>query len=252
MKIIDIHVYYGKWYFALPDKSIDDILQIMERNDVEKAILMSSISILQDFREGNRMLFREIAGHNNLCGYCFINGNYLAESLEEMKRYLPLPNCMGIKYHPEYSNKRPDDPDVLPLFEMLAADYGKPALIHSWPYGEHGNPSPRSHPRFLAQLAARLPNLRVIMGHMGGPEWQEAIEIARSHPNLYLDTGSSYTEYDKVKAAVDVLGASRVLFGSGITEGAFETQLGVILDSTIGKKDKQMVLSGAAKMLFGF
>ena len=250
MKAIDIHVYYGKWYFPLPDKSIEDILAIMARNDLEKAILMSSISINYDFREGNRKVFEGIADHDNLFGYCYINGHYLDESVEEMKQYLPLPKCKGIKFHPEYSNKRPDDEDIFPLFERLARDYRKPALIHSWPHGEHGNPTPMSHPRYHAKLAERLPELKIVMGHMGGPEWEEAIEIAKPYPNLCLDTGTSYTHYDKVKAAVDALGADRVLFGSGMTEGTLETQLGVIYDSAISDEDKQTVLYGAAEKLF--
>lgn len=250
MKAIDIHVYYGKWYFPIPEKRIDQILEIMASHEIEKAIMMSSLSILQDFREGNKKLFEDIAKHENLYGYCFINGNYLKESLGEMERYLSSPKCKGIKYHPEYSGKRPDDKDVLPLFEKLASRYKKPALIHSWPYGEHGNVSPSSHPQFIVNLARHLPELKVIMGHMGGPEWQAAIEIARPHSNLYLDIGSSYTHFDKVKTAVDALGPERVLFGSGMTEGCVDMHLGVVEDSDISEEEKEIVLYEAAKRLF--
>ena len=250
MKIIDIHVYYGKWYFPIPDKSLDDILTIMDSRRIEKAIAMSSISILQDFREGNAKLFNDISKYERIYGYCYINGNYLKESLAEMAAYLPLAQCRGVKYHPEYSNKRPDDKDVLPLFESLAFDYQKPALIHSWPYGEHGNPTPKSHPTFIKNLADKIPELKLVAGHMGGPEWQEAIEIVKSSPNIYLDTGSSYTHYDKVKSAVDELGAERVLFGSGMTEGNIDAQLGVVFDSKISDGEKNTVLYEAAAKLF--
>jgi uncharacterized protein len=251
MKVIDVHVYFGKWYFPVPNKSIEDILQMMREREIEQAILMSSISILQDFREGNRKVLEAIAPYDNLWGYCFINGNYIEESLAEMERYLPLPKCKGVKYHPEYSNKAPHDPEVRPLFETLARKYKKPALIHSWPIGEHGNTRPNSHPRFHAELAAALPELNIVMGHMGGPEWVEAIEIAKPYPNLYLDICSSYTHYDKVKSAVDVLGAERVLFGTGMTEGYADTHLGVVFDSAITEEQKRIVLYEGANKLFG-
>lgn len=250
MKIIDVHVYHGKWYFPIPEKTIDDILEIMASRNIEKVIMMSTLSIIQDFREGNKKLFEDIAAHKNLFGYCYINGNYIKESLKEMERYLPLPKCKGIKYQPEYSNKRPDERDVLPLFEKLAHEYKKPALIHSWPYGEHGNVTPSSHPQFIADLAKRLPELKIIMGHMGGPEWQSAIEIARPYPNFYLDIGSSFTHFDKVKTAVDSLGAERVLFGSGMTECSIDMQLGVVQDSLITKEEKHIVFYEGAKKLF--
>ncbi len=251
MKAIDVHGYYGKWYFPIPRKTIPDVLEIMARNDIEKAIFMSALGILYDIQEGNRNLFDEIAGHDKLFGYCCINGNYVKESLAEMARYLPLPNCKGVKFQPEYSNCKPCDAAVFPLFEALAHEYRKPALIHSWPYGEHGNPMPMSHPRFIAELAGRLPELKIVMGHMGGPEWQEAIAIAQPYPNLFLDTGSSHINYDKVRAAVEALGAERVLFGSGITENCPATQLGVVYDSAISDADKHMVLYGSAQKLFG-
>lgn len=247
MKAIDAHFYYGKFYFPEPEMTLDRVLKQMREYDIEKTIMMSCISILQDFEEGNHVLFRDIEGHDNLYGYCFINGNYLDKSIAEMRRYLPLPNCKGVKYHPEYSGKRPDDADVLPLFETLARKYKKPALIHSWPFGEHGNPTPNSHPRFIAELARRLPELKILMGHMGGPEWTEAIEIAKPYPNLYLDIQGSYTDYDKIRVAVDALGANRVLFGSGMAPAA---PLGAVHESNITEEQKQTVLYYAAKKLF--
>ncbi|MFH1615989.1 MAG: amidohydrolase family protein [Planctomycetota bacterium] len=222
----------------------------MQKRCIEQAIMMSSISILQDFRQGNKLLFKEIARYDNLYGYCFINGNYIRESFEQMEMYLSLPKCKGIKYHPEYSARQPDDTEVITLFEKVSQS-GKVALIHSWPYGEHGNPVPKSHPRFIANLAQLLPELKIIMGHMGGPQWREAIEIAKNHRNIYLDTGSSYTHFDKIKVAVDKLGAERVLFGSGMTEGSVDMQLGVIRESEITEKQKHVVLYEAARKLFG-
>jgi len=250
MKVIDIHVYFGKWYFPVPYKGITDILGIMASRNIEKAIMMSSQCIIEDFREGNETVFREIESHDSLYGYCYINGHYIKESMDEMTQYLPLSKCKGVKFHPEYSGKRPDDRDVIPLFEKLAHEYGKPALIHSWPYAEHGNATPNSHPRFLAELAKQIPELTIIMGHMGGPEWDEAIAIAEPLPNLYLDIGSSYTHFDKVKAAVDRLGAEHVLFGSGMTEGTVDTHLGVVQDSKITDGQKRIVLYEGAKKLF--
>jgi predicted TIM-barrel fold metal-dependent hydrolase len=250
VKIIDVHVYLGKWYFAIPHKGIGDVREILARYGVEKAILMSGMSIFSDFQRGNEILFAEIAPYDDLFGYCVVNGHYLKESMEEMERYLPLPKCRGIKFHPEYSAKRPDDADVMPLFEKLAYVYRKPALIHSWPYGEHGNLTPSSHPKFIARLASRIPDLKILMGHMGGPEWLEALKIAKPYTNLYVSICSSYTDFDKVKAAVDSLGAERVLFGSAMTYHDIAAQLGVVLDSEISDRDKEIVLYEGARKLF--
>lgn len=38
MKTIDVHVYYGKWYFPIPYRSVDAILKAMKVRDIEKAL----------------------------------------------------------------------------------------------------------------------------------------------------------------------------------------------------------------------
>ena len=54
---------------------------------------------------------------------------------------------------------------------------------------------------------------------------------------------------NKVKVAVDTLGAERVMSASG---GAFDAQLGVIYDSEITEQQRQQVLYSTAKEVFGF
>ncbi len=247
-KTIEMHFYFGSDYFPDKPKSLDEVVRMMEVRCIEKNIMMNYLCLYGDFRIGNTELFKAIQDYKELYGYCYINGHYLEDSKSQMLEFLPEEKCRGIKFHPEYSGLRPDDKRILPLFEKLAHEYDKPALIHSWPYGEHGNPQPYSHPSFIVELAKILPKLKIIMGHMGGPSWLETIEIAKPYSNVYLDMQGSYTHFDKVKAAVDALGADRVMFGSG---GSFDTQLGVVYDSEISDDDKKSVLYGTAKRVFG-
>ncbi len=244
---IEVHFYFGKDYFPVHEPDLDEVVDLMAERKIKHNIMMSIVSIFGDFQKGNEELFNAIEKYDKLYGYCFINGHYMEESIKQMETYLPLDNCKGLKFHPEYSAKRPDDEELLPIFEEIAKKYRKPINIHSWPIGEHGNTEPYSHPRFHAALAEKIPELKIVMGHMGGPSWAEAIKIAAPYPNLYLDTVSSYTHYDKVKAAVDVIGADRLMYGSG---GAFDSQLGVIYDSEITEEERSKVLYGTAAKVF--
>lgn len=78
-----------------------------------------------------------------------------------------------------------------------------------------------------------------------------AIRAAEQAPNLYLDTCASYADQDKVSVAVQMLGADRVLFGSGATEGSLFMQKGAILDADIGEEERAMVLYENACCVFG-
>ncbi|HIC89316.1 MAG TPA: hypothetical protein EYP04_07915, partial [Anaerolineae bacterium] len=101
------------------------------------------------------------------------------------------------------------------------------------------------------QLARQHPDLTIIMGHMGGAEWMSAVRAAEQASNLYLDTCASYADQDKIGVAVRMLGANRVLFGSGATEGNLFMQKGAVLDADIEREEQTLVLYENARRVFG-
>lgn len=78
-----------------------------------------------------------------------------------------------------------------------------------------------------------------------------AIRAAVQAPNLYLDTCASYADREKIGVAVRMLGAHRVLFGSGATEGSLMMQKGVVLDAAITEGERAQVLYENARRVFG-
>lgn len=49
--------------------------------------------------------------------------------------------------------------------------------------------------RDTAQLAKKHPDTPVILGHLGGENWVDAMELAGEIPNLYLDTSAYYSTF---------------------------------------------------------
>ena len=45
-------------------------------------------------------------------------------------------------------------------------------------------------------------------------EWLDAIEMAKTHPNVYLETCTSITSYGQIEMAVKELGPERIVFGT--------------------------------------
>jgi len=251
MRCIDVHCYFGKWGFPIYDVSVADILALMERAEVEKAILMSAQAIQYDFVAGNAELAEAIVQHDALYGYVYINMHYPELSLKEMEKYLGTAKFVGVKYNGEYSRAAACAPENRQVFTLLEKEYRKPLLLHTWGLPEHGNVVAYSLPAQALELARAHPQLEIVMGHMGGTEWMSAIRAAEQAPNLYLDTCASYADQDKVSVAVQMLGADRVLFGSGATEGSLFMQKGAILDADIGEKERAMVLYENACRVFG-
>jgi predicted TIM-barrel fold metal-dependent hydrolase len=250
VKCIDVHCYYGKWGFPIHWMSINDVLAVMETAEAEKAIVMSAQAIQYDFVAGNAELAEAIAPHPDLYGYVYINMHYPELSLQEMEKYLPSDKFVGVKYQGEYSRAAACAPENRVAFDLLEKTYHKPLLLHTWGLPEHGNTVACSLPSQALQLALEHPGLNIVMGHMGGTEWMSAIQAASQAPNLYLDTCASYADRDKVATAVRALGAERVLFGSGMTEGNFLMQKGAILDADITPAEKHQVLYANAQRVF--
>jgi hypothetical protein len=90
-----------------------------------------------------------------------------------------------------------------------------------------GLPSPfdlrRGDPLAVAALAARHPGVPVIIPHFGAGLFREALMAADQAPNVHLDSSSSngwmryhprLTLEDVFRRALEVAGASRLLFGT--------------------------------------
>ena len=111
-----------------------------------------------------------------------------------------------------------EDPDFLAVLDC-ARGLGLPVCIHC---GEPvGHPSPGKDLTPLAPLpeaAARFPDLKLILAHLGGglPFYELNPRIRKKLANAVYDLAANPLLYHirSVKAAVDLAGADRVLFGS--------------------------------------
>ncbi|MCP4756274.1 MAG: amidohydrolase family protein [Proteobacteria bacterium] len=146
----------------------------------------------------------------------------------------------GLKLYPP-TGFYPTDKICTPFYEICLA-YDLPVLFH-------GTTSPMStepycHPDGFSQLAATFPELKIVVAHSGGREWQkEAIRACREHENIYLDISGLQSVKEKasflnlIKYLFDSLGTfQKVLFGtdSPIFNGICEVKDMV---TTLGQAD---------------
>ena len=92
----------------------------------------------------------------------------------------------GFKVHPDYQDFFVDDPHMYPLYEAIAAE-GMFILFHAGM--DRGLPHPvHGAPRALAEVHKAVPELTMIIAHLGGEEaWEETAEHLLGQ-DLYLDT----------------------------------------------------------------
>jgi predicted TIM-barrel fold metal-dependent hydrolase len=70
----------------------------------------------------------------------------------------------------------------------------------------------------LVELAKKYPKVPLILGHMGGIHWIDAIKLAKENSNVYLDLSAVYTTFAPTMAIKEL--PERTLFSSDAPYGS--------------------------------
>ena len=121
------------------------------------------------------------------------------------------------KVHVQVGGFDPRDRLLDPVWGLLE-DAGTPVVIHC---GSGPRPGAHTGPAPVQELLARHPRLRLVIAHLGMPEYGEFLALAERHERVHLDTTMFATDFTEQFAPFDrallpQLGALRdkVLLGS--------------------------------------
>lgn len=95
------------------------------------------------------------------------------------------------KAHLQVGGYDPNDDRLDPVWGLLA-EAGIPIVIHcgSGPVpGKHTGPEP------VGRLLARHPGLRLVIAHMGMPEYADFLDLADRYTEVRLDTTMAFTDF---------------------------------------------------------
>lgn len=118
------------------------------------------------------------------------------------------------KLHTQVGEFLLDDPRLMEAWEVLE-DAGTPIVIHvgSGPVG-----NAFTGPEHLERLLKLFPDLRVIVAHLGAPEFAEFLDLAAAYEHTRLDTTMVFTDFfvpfpDALVPRLAGLG-DKILYGS--------------------------------------
>ncbi|HEX4789078.1 MAG TPA: amidohydrolase family protein [Actinospica sp.] len=95
------------------------------------------------------------------------------------------------KCHLQVGQFDPNDP-VLDGAWGLLAEAGIPVVTHC---GSGPVPGRYTGPEPIARLLARHPRLRLVVAHLGMPEYAEFLDLAERHDSVLLDTTMAFTKF---------------------------------------------------------
>ena len=103
----------------------------------------------------------------------------------EQMRSLKEQGFRGFKFHPDYQDFFVDDPRMYPLYERVAAE-GRFILFHAGV--DRGLPHPvHGTPKRLAVVHRAVPELRIVVAHLGGEDAYEETAAHLLGRDIYMD-----------------------------------------------------------------
>ncbi|MGI6208877.1 MAG: amidohydrolase family protein [Anaerolineae bacterium] len=235
--LIDFHVHLGKW--AGLNIWVHEPEQIIRR---AQALGLDAIAV-------NGVIHPDLTASNDLVGDLVrrypgfviglaVTNPYQHDMADEVRRCFDELGMRGVKLHSlheTYQSPRPllayrDQWDR--LFTFLS-DRRAPVLYHGI---------------VTEEMIRSWPDLPFVMAHgVSSPERMLALS---RYPNFYVDTAATQNPTFAVTRAVDILGASRVLWGTDAPWDDFAQRLGVVLDTDLPEQDQLDVFGrNAARLL---
>ncbi|GAB4330595.1 MAG: hypothetical protein Kow0099_01310 [Candidatus Abyssubacteria bacterium] len=141
------------------------------------------------------------------------------DAVAQVERGVIEDGARGVKLHPT-AGYYPDDPVCYPLYRK-AQELGVAVLFHTGT-----QPAPMkakySRPVFVESVAADFPDLKIVMAHVAHCWWEEAVALAGTKWNLYVDFSGWQRVfihnpgrfYAMLRSALDEIGPWRVMYGS--------------------------------------
>lgn len=241
--IIDAHVHVGRASYLGLNATPEQLLRLADDAGIDRLFCTHCAALFYDMKEGNRALYGMLCQYpDRLIGYISIpSGRHGREALEEIERGVSDYGMKGLKI---YSTTEVPISEPYTV-EMIAkaAELGIPILAHSTPWA-------------CEQVAAEVPEAKLIMAHMGNTaiargDWNWAIAAARRYPNIYLDTSGSTVDLGYLEAAVEAVGAERVIFGSDLPLFDAPFALAKTWDAEIDEEARRLILGGNIARLAG-
>ncbi len=250
LRIWDLHCHLSGVAGRTPLERMSQLVAYAERMGVERMCVYMGLRWSQqptpaDLRQQNDEVLEAISHyHDRAFGFCYVSGEHVEASLDEMERCIANGPMVGIKL---WVARRCRD-EALDAIVRRAAALQAVIFQHTW-YKTDGTQLPgESTPADLVALARRNPDLKLVCGHTGGL-WEWGIRAVRELPNVFVETGGSDPTCGFIEMAVRELGPHRVLFGSDVGGRSFATQLAKVLGADLSDEVRRAVLGGNLRRL---
>jgi hypothetical protein len=185
-----------------------------------RAVAEIDASMGERLRAFNRWACDVARAHPEITPYVAVDPSALSAeaNVAHLRELAERHGARGVKLHPVVQRFAPDDPRMLPVYRACV-ELGLVVLSHS---GTARGATQYAEPRAFAAVLRQVPDLTLVLAHLGGGSWRQTVELARSFPSVAFDcceivawTGAPGAPTDdELARLIQDIGSERVMLGT--------------------------------------
>lgn len=264
--------------------TVDDILEAMEAAEIAKVIVVNLFIARQHLHaelaklpEGlagaekerrvkdiDAMVVDELKAFNRwICGVAqqhsqiipFVGADVTVLPGEDCARHvrdmIENHGAHGVKLHGAAGGFDMSDERLWPMY-AVCQELGAPIIGHSGPDRDGAG---LAEPQAFGRMLKAFPRLHVVLAHMGGATWAQALEIAETYPNAFFDCceiiewtdGSNAPSEEQLVQLVKDIGPERVMMGSDFPWYDLDHTVERVMElPTLSSEEKEGILGANA------
>lgn len=240
IRVVDAHTHMGGVYgVSMPVSELGGIIPIMDEQNIEMIWCCTHPDMFDPLTLGMESFALSQRYPGRVKAFMGTNPNYFDEFRDAIKRNVEAvrrnPGFIGFKCLPEY-HRYAFDAAAYEYFLDVADEQSLIVLVHTW------GGSPYNSPRAAENILKKHKGLRLILGHSSPGELDNAIRVANTYENAYLDLCDIHRNNDVVEKMVRAAGSSKVLYGTDMPWYDFSYCLGSVLFADIAEEDRHNIL----------
>ena len=229
--MIDTNTLFGFWPKRRIDLSLEKLLEVMAEHKVERFLSLSTTGIFYDYEEGNSETLRASRDHRGIVPVATVDprryfgrGNLVKKLSEEgfkTLRLFPELQSWPLDYEPFLNIVREAEEVRLPLMISVVGLGGITEIARITDGSE----------------------MPIILTGVNYNQFSEALTVAKSHKNIYLET-SLFDTPDAYEIFIREVGAKKLVFGSHSLFHYFSASFLPLKKAEIDERKKQLILKG--------
>lgn len=237
MKFIDARCQLGRRGMFREGEPVTktDILELMDRCDIEKAIAYHSIAKEGDMKAGNLELLKDTQDDDRFIRQWVAMPSAFGEfmSVDELLTGMKEHGVSSVRLFPKthgFSLK----PYAMGKFMAAMAEHKIPVFMT---YNESGEQDA------LYGLLTDYPQVNFVISDISYREERKMFPILQQCKNLYIGTGN-YVVHGGVKTMCEYFGAERMIFDTGLPTGSATAAVSLICFAEISQEEKELIAHG--------